>query len=104
MADLLAMAEGPKSQEALGQVMSLDLVDQKIFGEFLTKSSVWDFYDMQKGKYILKDNNEKEKLIINYYNEMVKRMLFIFVQALSFQLVYNLRCPLEYLRYYFRQL
>ena len=78
MADLLAIAEGPKSQETMGLVTSLDQIDQKNFGEFLTKSSVWDFYDMRKGEYMLKDNNEKEKLIINFYNEMVKGMLVYF--------------------------
>ena len=78
MAELLAMAEEPKSQGTMGQVTSLDQVDQKILGEFLNKSSVWDFYDMEKGEYMSKDNNEKEKLIINYYDKMVKGMLLIF--------------------------
>lgn len=44
MENLFAMVEGSSSSE----ISSLDQIDQNLFKEFLSKSSVWDFYEMVK--------------------------------------------------------
>ena len=40
MEDILAMVDGPSTSE----ITSFDQIDQTIFKELLTKSSVWEFY------------------------------------------------------------
>ena len=47
-------------------------MDENLFKEFLSKNSVWDFHNMARDEYTTKSNNEKELLVLKYYNEMVK--------------------------------
>ena len=47
-------------------------MDENLFKEFLSKNSVWDFHNMTRDEYTTNSNNEKELLVLKYYNEMVK--------------------------------
>ena len=66
--DILAMVEGPSTSE----ITTFDQIDQNLFKEFLTKTCVWDFYEMSREEYLNKDYIQKQSLILKYYNEMVK--------------------------------
>ena len=68
MEDILAMAEWPSTSE----ILTFDQIDQNLFKEFLSKSSVWDFYEMSREEYLNKDSNQKQPLVIKFYNEMAK--------------------------------
>ena len=68
MEDILAMVEGPSTSE----ITTFDQIDQNLFKEFLTKTCVWDFYEMSREEYLNKDYIQKQSLILKYYNEMVK--------------------------------
>ena len=68
MEDILAMVEGPSTSE----ITTVDQIDQNLFKEFLTKTCVWDFYEMSREEYLNKDNIQKQSLILKFYNEMVK--------------------------------
>ena len=70
---LMAMVEATTSFE----VINLEQIDQKLMQEFLSKNSVWDFYEMGRREYLNKSNNEKSVLIIKYYYEMVKGKIYI---------------------------
>ena len=69
----MAMVEGTNSSE----VTSLEQIDQNLMQEFLSKTSVWDFYEMGKQEYSNKSKDEKTVLIFKYYNEMVKGKIYI---------------------------
>ena len=66
--DILAMVEGPSTSE----ITTFDQIDQNLFKEFLTKTCVWDFYEMSREEYLNKDDIQKQSLILNFYNKMVK--------------------------------
>ena len=68
MEDILAMVEGPSTSE----ITTFDQIDQNLFKEFLTKTCVWDFYEMSKEEYLNKDYIQKQSLILKHYNDMVK--------------------------------
>ena len=68
MEDILAMVEGPSTSE----ITTVDQIDQNLFKKFLTKSCVWDFYEMSREEYLNNDNIQKQPLILKFYNEMVK--------------------------------
>ena len=68
MEDILAMVEGPSTSE----ITTFDQIDQNLFKEFLTKTCVWDFYEMSREEYLNKDYIQKQSLILKYYNEMGK--------------------------------
>ena len=68
MEDILAIVEGPSTSE----ITTVDQIDQNLFKEFLTKTCVWDFYEMSREEYLNKDNIKKQSLILISYNEMVK--------------------------------
>ena len=68
MEDILAMVEGPSTSE----ITTFDQIDQNLFKEFLTKSCVWDFYEMSMEECLNKDYIQKQSLILKYYNEMGK--------------------------------
>ena len=55
MEGILSMVGGPKPTE----VSSIEKINQKILQEFLTKSSVWYFYEITKGEYMNKSEDEK---------------------------------------------
>ena len=68
MEDILAMVEGPSTSE----ITTFDQIDQNLFKEFLTKTCVWDFYEMSKEEYLNKEYIQKQSLILKHYNDMVK--------------------------------
>ena len=68
MDKLMAMVEATTSFE----VTNLEQIDQKLMQKFLSKNSVWNFYEMGRQEYLNKSNDEKSVLIIKYCNEMVK--------------------------------
>ena len=59
MEDILAMVEGPSTSE----ITTFDQIDQNLFKEFLTKTCVWDFYEMSREEYLNKDDIQKQYLI-----------------------------------------
>ena len=54
------------------EVSNTEQMDENLFKEFLSKNLVWDFHNMARDEYTTKSNNEKELLVLKYYNEMVK--------------------------------
>ena len=78
MENILAMVEGPSSSE----ISNINQIDQNLLEEFLAKSSVWDFYEMTKEEYSSKGSDQKQVLIIRYYNEAVKGKIYIFASFL----------------------
>ena len=75
MEDILAMVEGPSTSE----ITTVDQIDQNLFKEFLTKTCVWDFYEMSREEYLNKDDIQKQSLILNFCNKMVKGKSQLFV-------------------------
>lgn len=78
MENILAMVEEPSSSE----ISNINQIDQNLLEEFLAKSSVWDFYEMTKEEYSSKGSDQKQVLIIRYYNEVVKGKIYIFASFL----------------------
>ena len=78
MENILAMVEGPSSSE----ISNINQIDQNLLEEFLAKSSVWDFYEMTTEEYSSKGSDQKQVLIIRYYNEVVKGKIYIFASFL----------------------
>ena len=78
MENILVMVEGPSSSE----ISNINQIDQNLLEEFLAKSSVWDFYEMTKEEYSSKGSDQKQVLIIRYYNEVVKGKIYIFASFL----------------------
>ena len=83
MDKLMAMVEVTPSFE----VTNLEQIDQKLMQEFLSKNSVWDFYEMGRQEYLNKSNDQKSDLIIKCYNEMVKGKIYILSVFLFFYFV-----------------
>ena len=54
------------------EVSNTEQMDENLFKEFLSKKLVWDFHNITRDEYTTKLNNEKELLVLKYYNEMVK--------------------------------
>ena len=73
MDKLMAMVEATTSFE----VTNLEQIDQKLMQKFLSKNSVWGFYEMGRQEYLNKFNDEKSGLIIKYCNEIVKSKIYI---------------------------
>ena len=78
MEGILSMVGGPKPTE----VSSIEKINQKILQEFLTKSSVWYFYEITKGEYMNKSEDEKKSLIIQYFNYTASGKFLLFVSLL----------------------
>ena len=55
---------------------------------FLSKNSVWDFYEMSRREYSNKSNDKKSVLIMKYYNEMVKDKIYI-LSLLLFSILFS---------------
>lgn len=53
---LFSMVEGRSSSE----ISVIDQIDQNISKEFLSKSSVWNFYEMSREEYSNKDSDQKQ--------------------------------------------
>ena len=82
MDKLMLMVEATTSFE----FTNLEKIDQKLMQEFLSKNSVWDFYEMGRQEYLNKSNDGKSVLIIN---EMVKGEIYIlslFLFSISFSI------------------
>ena len=73
------MVEDPEPTE----ISSIEQINQEILQEFLAKTSVWDFYEIAKGEYTNKSNDEKKSLIIQYFNYMTCG-IFFFICCLEF--------------------
>ena len=73
------MVEDPEPTE----ISSIEQINQEILQEFLAKTSVWDFYEIAKGEYTNKSNDEKKSLIIQYFNYMTYG-IFFFICCLEF--------------------
>ena len=54
------------------EVSNTQQINEYLFKEFLSKNPVWNLHNISRKEYIAKPNSEKESLVINYYNEMVK--------------------------------
>ena len=85
MDKLMAMAEGVNSSK----VTSLEQIDQNLMQKFLSKNSVWDFYEMSRQEYSNKSNDKKSVLIFKYYNEMVKGKIYI-LSLLLFSILFSI--------------
>ena len=81
----MAMAEGVNSSK----VTSLEQIDQNLMQKFLSKNSVWDFYEMSRQEYSNKSNDKKSVLIFKYYNEMVKGKIYI-LSLLLFSILFSI--------------
>ena len=80
----MAMVGGVNSSE----VTNLEQIDQKLMQEFLSNTSVLDFYEMGRQEYLNKSNDEKSVLIIKYYNAMVKDNIYK-LSLLSFSISFS---------------
>ena len=69
------MVEDPEPTE----ISSIEQINQEILQEFLAKTSVWDFYEIAKGEYTNKSNDEKKSLIIQYFNYMTCGIYFFYL-------------------------
>ena len=69
------MAEGNSSTET----STAEQINEEPLKEFLSKTSVWDFYEKAKGEYINNSDDEKKSLIISYYNFMNSGINLLFV-------------------------
>ena len=46
--------------------------DQNLFQQFMLKNLVWDFYSISRNDYLQKNKVDKERRLLNYYNNMQK--------------------------------
>ena len=74
MDTLSLIVETTSSSSDLTNVNQIDQTQLKAFAD---KCSVWDYFDMSREEYLTKENSVKEKLILDYYNRMVKGMKFV---------------------------
>ena len=56
------MIEGPTSNE----VTTLEQINQETMPEFLSKISIWDYYEMTKEQHTNKSESDKTLLILQY--------------------------------------
>ena len=75
MENILLMVEGNSSTE----ISTVEQINENLLKEFLNKTSIWDFYEISKGEYMNKNNDEKKSLIISYYNFMNSGINLLFV-------------------------
>ena len=66
------------------EVTNLEQIDQKLMQEFLSNTTVWDFFEMSRQEYLNKFNYEKSVLITKYYTEMIKGKIYILSLFLFF--------------------
>ena len=62
MKKLFSMIEGPTSNE----VTTLEQITQETMPEFLSKISIWDYYEMTKEQHTNKSERDKTLLILQY--------------------------------------
>ena len=92
MDNIFSMIEGPKPTKISTAVQ----INEEILKEFLSKTTVWDFYEITNDEYMNKSDNEKNNLIINYYNYMNAGTLLTFssINSLVTNSVFNFRIPI----------
>ena len=66
MESLMSMIEGPKSNE----ITSVEQINHENMQEFLSKLDIWDYYEMTRVEYTSKSVNDKNLLIVKYYNSL----------------------------------
>ena len=66
MDNILSMVERPEPTE----ISNVEQINEEILKEFLSKTTAWNFYEITKGEYMNKSDDENKNLIINYYNYM----------------------------------
>ena len=55
-------------------------VDAEIFSKFMQRKPIWQFYSLTQDSYLQKTNEEKIRLIDNYYKSMMEgKICFFFV-------------------------
>ena len=59
------------------EVTNFEQIDQKLMQDFLSKNSVWDFYEISRQEYLNKFNGKKSVLIIKYYDEIAKGKIYV---------------------------
>ena len=69
------MVVGPKPSDT----SAIEQINEETMKEFLTKCTVWDFHDTTKEDYMTKSDDEKNLLIINFYNYMSSGINSFFV-------------------------
>ena len=79
------MVEGNSSTE----ISTVEQINENLLKEFLNKTSIWDFYEISKGEYMNKSNDEKKSLIISYYNFMNSGINLLFVVWSLFFVVWS---------------
>ena len=52
------------------EITTISQIDQNTMQEFLNKMPIWDFFEIGKDKFTSKSENDKELLIIRYYNAL----------------------------------
>ena len=67
MDKLLRLVEGNSTE-----ILKVEQMDEEMFKEFLQKYAVRDHHNMTREEYVTRSDNEKQILIIKYYNEMLK--------------------------------
>ena len=75
-----------ESASSYSEVTNVDQIDQIKFKVFPEKCSICDFFYMSREEYLNKETSAKEKLLLNFHNQMVKGMIF-FICCLEFGLV-----------------
>ena len=51
-------------------VTDVSQIDANIMQEFLMKVPIWDFFEIGKDEFTRKSENDKQQLIIRYYNSL----------------------------------
>ena len=59
-----------ETSSSSNEVTSVSQINQNTMQEFLQKVSIWDFFEMGKDEFTSKSDNDKEQLIIRYYNSL----------------------------------
>ena len=49
-------------------------IDEKLLQQFMSKVTVWEYNSISRENYLAPPRDEKEKIIRNYYSEMLKRL------------------------------
>ena len=49
-------------------------IDEKLLQQFMSKVTVWEYNSISRENYLAPPGDEKEKIIRNYYSEMLKRL------------------------------
>ena len=70
-----------QTSSSSNDVTTVSQIDQDTMQEFLKKMPIWDFFEMGKDEFTSKSDNDKQQLVIRYYNALQSGIvcyLFIF--------------------------